>query len=79
MRMDLRGESYFHSSRGLEGKGMSFGRRKEINLSIGPASFQTFIAQAYPIAARILFNGQRAIRSEEGKHSIEPGRSIEFP
>lgn len=79
MKMDLRGESHFHSSRGLEGKRMSFGRRKEINLSIGPASFQTFIAQEYPIAARILFNGQRAIISEEGKHSIEPGRSIEFP
>ena len=49
MRIDLRGgTSYFYSSCGLEGKGMSLCRRKEVNLSTGPARFKGFIPQITP-------------------------------
>jgi hypothetical protein len=46
MRIDLREETYyFYSSWGLEGEGMSFCRRKEVNLLTGPARFKGLIRQ----------------------------------
>ena len=63
MRIDLRGEIYsFHSSCGLEGEGMSFCRRKEVNLSTGHARFKGLIPQI------TLYRCQNPIQMSKSHH-----------
>jgi len=80
MRIDLRGETYsFHSSCGLEGEGMFFAAEKR-SIFLQALQDSRALSHKLPsIAARILFNCQRAIILEKGRHSIELGRSIESP
>ncbi len=80
MRMDLWVGTYLNWKCNSGGERMSFSRRKE-----APLSSALFDPNAFPpkadhiIVARTLFNRQRAIVMEKGKHLVEPSHSIESP
>jgi len=48
MRMDPCVGTYYNSTYGLEGKGMSIFRKKEANLSTDSGRFQSLIPKGYP-------------------------------
>jgi len=75
MRIDLRGETYdFHSSCGLEGEGMSFDRRKEVNLPTVPARFKGLILQIIPDRCQnpIQLSKSHHVRKREAFDSTMP-------
>jgi hypothetical protein len=80
MRMDLWLITYLNWGCNSEGEGMSFSRKKEAPRSSALFDPNAFIPKAdHIIVARTLFNRQRAIVMEKGKHLVEPSRSIESP
>jgi hypothetical protein len=80
MRMDLWVGTDLNWKCNSEGERMSFSRRKEAHLSSALFDPNAFISKAgHIIVARTLFNRQRAIIMEKGKHLVEPSHSIESP
>ncbi len=80
MRMDLWAGTYLNWKGNPEGERMSLTRIKEAHLSSALFDPSAFTPKAdHIIVARILFNRQRAIIMEKGKHLVEPSHSIESP
>ena len=80
MRMDLWVGTYLDSKYGFKGEGMPFFCRKEAHLPSALFDPNAFTPKAdHVIVARTLFNRQRAIVMEKGKHLVEPSHSIESP
>jgi len=69
------GGIYWDSKCGFQGEGMPYFWRKEVHLSSIPVGSQRFYPESLPYRRQNLFNCQRAILMEKGRHLVEPGHS----
>jgi hypothetical protein len=80
MRIDPWVGTYLNWKCNSEGERMSFSRRKEAPLPSALFDPNAFTLKVdHIIVARTLFNRQRAIIMEKGKHLVEPSHWIESP